>query len=445
MKINILILLLLVAFGADGQIITTYAGNGTTGYSGDGGQATAASMNWPEGICSDRNGNIIFTDDNNYVVRKISALGIITTIAGTGTRGYSGDGGTATSAALSYPRAVAADTMGNIYIVDTDTARIRKINSSGIISTIAGTGLAGYNGDGIPATAARISRPNSIAVSKNGEIFFTDAHNYRIRKIDLSGIISTIAGNGTAGYSGDGGQATSSNIGADGFITIDNSGSLFIQEDSTFRIRKIATTGIITTIAGIGINTYSGDNGPASAAGFGNAGGIAIDIAGNIYFSDATYGRIRKINATTNVITTFVGDGTPCAFSGDGGPAIAAQICAPFGITIDKNGILYFCDLGNQRIRRVRLGLAVENMTNESPQITLSPNPTTSGTFTLNVNTAVQETAKITITNVTGSTIKTLQSETNTAMDIQLNVPAGLYFVTVVTAHGVWSEKVVVE
>ncbi len=448
MHMKFVLAFLILSFGAlstNAQIISTYAGTGTAGYSGDGGQATAATMDWPEGIIADRNGNIFFTDGNNFVVRKIDASGIITTIAGTGTSGFSGDGGIATSAALSYPRTVATDTLGNIYIVDTDTSRIRKVNASGIISTIAGTGTAGYNGDGISATSARINRPNSIALSKTGEIFFTDSYNYRLRKINNLGVISTVAGNGVSGNTGDGGQATNASIGSNCYIALDYTGNIFIQEDSTFRIRKIATNGIITTIAGTGINTYSGDNGPATAAGLGNAGGIAIDNNGNIYFSDENHGRIRKIDAVTKIITTFIGDGTTCGFTGDGGPATSAQICAPFEISIDKNNVLYFCDLGNQRIRRVRLGLGVENTANEAAQITLSPNPATAGAFTLNIKTGIPEAAQITITNVTGSTVSALQGETNKAMEIQLNVPKGLYFVTVATSHGVWVEKVVVD
>ncbi len=449
MKINILILLLLVAFGADGQIITTYVGNGTLGYTGDGGQATAASIFAPASIFADRNGNLIFSDPNGSIIRKVIPSGIISTIAGVGISGTGdlGDGGQATAALLNYPMGVTADSIGNVYFIDSDSPRIRKITTSGIISTIAGTKVAGYSGDGGQATGAKMSFPVDLIIDKNGNIYFTDVKNYRVRKINSSGIISTVAGTGIAGFSGDGGPATAANIGYSYYIALDKSGNLYIGDDSTARIRKVSTTGIITTVAGTGVvgTVSTGDGGPATAAVFCLIYGLTTDNAGNLYCSDGLDGRVRKIDFSTGIITTVVGDGTPCAFGGDGGPATLAKLCTPNSISMDKNGNLFICDPGNRRIRRVKGIVSSVEQINESAQITLSPNPTTSGAFTMNVNTAVQETAKITITNVTGSTIKTLQSETNTAMDIQLNVPAGVYFVTVVTAHGVWSEKVVVE
>ncbi len=449
MKINILILLLLVAFGADGQIITTYAGTGTSGYTGDGGQATTANLTNPTSVFADINGNVFFSDPNQYVIRKIASTGIITTIAGVGPGGSGnmGDGGQATAARLIYPQGVIADSTGNVYFADSDSPRIRKINTAGIISTIAGTKVAGFSGDGGPATAAQLSGPNDLFMDKNGNIYFTDVLNYRVRKINTSGIISTIAGTGISGFSGDGGPATAAQLGYSYYITIDKVGNLYIGDDSTARIRKVSATGIISTVAGTGVvgTVSAGDGGPATSAVLGLVYGLATDNVGNLYYSEEVDGRIRKIDFATGIINTVVGDGTVCAFGGDGGPATQAKLCAPNGISIDKHGNLYINDAGNYRIRRVKGIVSSVEEINERAQITLSPNPAVSGLFSLNINTTAPETATITITNVTGSTIKTLQSETNKALDIQLNVPTGLYFVTVTTAHGVWTEKVVVE
>ncbi len=426
------------------QTITTYAGNGTAAYVGDGGQATASSINYPFGVTADTHGNLFFADAANYVIRKIDNAGIITTIAGTGAPGYSGDGGLATAATFADPEGLALDSLGNIYVTDLENATIRKINTSGIITTIAGTGTSGYNGDGIPATSALLNMPRCILI-KNGEILFSDPGNYRIRKISTSGVISTIAGTGLPGSTGDGAQATAAKLATQLSLAADKLGNFYIYQDSIFKIRKVAPNGIITSIAGTGVNVSSGDNGLATAAGIGNAGGMTVDVFNNLYFSDENHGRIRKIDHATNIVTTIVGDGTPCGFSGDGGPATNAQLCGPYDICIDKNGVLFFADQNNQRIRRVRLGLGVENTANEAAQITLSPNPATAGAFTLNISTGIPENAQITITNVTGSTVSALQGETNKAMEIQLNVPKGLYFVTVTTSHGVWVEKVVVD
>ncbi len=445
MKISILILLLLVAFGAEGQIITTYAGNGTIGYTGDGGQATSAGIFGPGGIKIDKTGNLYIADAGHYVIRKVSPAGIISTIAGTGSTGYSGDGGPATAALLGLPVSVTCDSIGNVYIVDADGVAIRKINTSGIISTIAGTGVVGYSGDGGPSTAAKINYPTDIVADNIGNVFFVDEYNNRIRKISTSGIISTIAGTGVSGFSGDGGPATAAKIGVIYAIARDKLGSIYISDDSAMRIRKISPSGITTTICGNGTQTSTGDGGAATAATIGTVLGLAIDNNGNLLLSDEEFGRIRLINQTTGIITTIIGDGTPCGFAGDGGQATAAQMCAPYGITVDKYGSIYFSDAHNHRIRSVRNTLGVTHPDEIQTSITLSPNPTTSGLFSLNINTTAPETATITITNVTGSTIKTLQTETNKAVDIQLNVPTGLYFVTVTTAHGVWTEKVVVE
>ncbi len=446
MKISILILFLLMAFGAEGQIITTYAGNGTATSGGDGGPATAAELNWPTGVCTDWNGNVYIAEAYGFRIRKVNSSGVISTYAGNGISGYGGDGGAATSAKLAQPEFIGADSIGNLYLLDSDTPRVRKVNTSGIITTIGGTGSRGYSGDGGPATAAMFGILKGMVVDKYGNVFVADLDNHRVRKINSNtGIITTIAGNGASGNSGDGGQATIASFGWVRDLAIDKLGNLYIRDDSFYRVRKVTPSGIITAVTGTSSGTISGDGGPASAASIGaNGGGLAVDAKGNIYIVEENGNSIRKIDATTGTINTVIGNGTP-GFGGDGGPASAATFYAPMGIAIGQNGNIYIADVGNMRVRYIRSTVGVSDVNEDYAQITLSPNPATSGLFSLNINTTAPETATITITNVTGSTIKTLQSETIKAVDIQLNVPTGLYFVTVTTAHGVWTEKVVVE
>jgi len=261
-------------------IITTIAGNGISGYSGDGGPATSAQLSTPIGVASDSFGNLFVADFYNLRVRKISTGGIITTIAGNGSGGYSGDGGAATSAQVN-PFDVAADGNGNVYIADFYKACIRKVSAAGVISTIAGNGTISYSGDGGPVTSAQIYNPFGVGVDTAGNLFFSDSGNSRIRKVAPSGTITTIAGNGTNGYSGDGGHAVKAALESPGDIALDGVGSVYFVDSQ--RIRKVSATGVITTVAGTGIQGFSGDGGPAINAMLNNPGGIALDNTGNLY------------------------------------------------------------------------------------------------------------------------------------------------------------------
>jgi trimeric autotransporter adhesin len=281
-------------------IITTIAGNGT---GGDGGPAYSAALSLPQGIAVDASGNVYIAEAGAYSnrIRMITvSTGIITTIAGTGTSGYSGDGGPATSAELNYPSGVAVDASGNIYIADNSNQRVRKVTAgTGIITTIAGTGTGGYSGDGGPATSAKLFTPNAVAVDASGNVYIADWWNQRIRKITAStGIITTIAGTGTAGYSGDGGPATSAELYYPNAVTVDASENVYIA-DTYDRILKVTTgTGIITSIAGNGTGGYSGDGGPATSAKLDTASGVAVDASGNVYIA-AGNNRIRKLTVST--------------------------------------------------------------------------------------------------------------------------------------------------
>ncbi len=293
-------------------VVTLIAGTGTGGFSGDGGPATAAEFLVPTGVAVDGSGNV-YIAERNQRVRKVNTSGIITTIAGTGTIGTSGDGGPATLATLDYPESVAVDGAGNIYI-GCNTV-VRKIDVSGIISTIAGTGTIGYTGDGGPATLAQVDEATGIAIDGSGNFFIADRMNSRIRKINTSGIITTFAGSGTIGvgaFGGDGGPATAAMFSGTTGVAVDGSGNIIITDEGNSRIREVNSSGIITTIAGSGTGGFYGDGGAATAAGLFVPWGTVIDAVGNIYITDAENGRIRKINCNTAPIT---GASTVCAGS----------------------------------------------------------------------------------------------------------------------------------
>jgi len=279
-------------------IITTVAGTGDAGYSGDGGLATAAELSYVSGIAVDKAGNLYIADGRNHRIRKVDAAsGIITTVAGTGVSGYSGDGGLATAAQVSFPSSVAVDSSGNLFLSDSDSYRIRKVDAlSGVITTVAGVGSYGFSGDGGPATAAKIAYSWNIAVDDNGNIYTVESE--RIRKIDvLTGIITTVAGNGSNGYSGDGGPALSAQFKGPRGMTIDSGGNIFFADAYNHRIRRVdAISGIITTVAGNGLEGYSSDQMLAPSSKLNYPYGVALDSNGVMYIADRNNSRIRKVS-----------------------------------------------------------------------------------------------------------------------------------------------------
>jgi trimeric autotransporter adhesin len=311
--------------------------------------ATGASLNFPTGIAVDPSGNLFIADRDNNRIRKVNTTGIITTVAGNGTRGYSGDGGAATSTELNLPQAVAVDAVGNLYIADRNNHRIRKVTTNGIISTVAGNGTAGFSGDGGAATSARLNYPQAVAVDEAGNLYIADRDNNRIRKVRSNGTIITIAGNGTEVFSGDGGVATSAGVFAPQNIAVDGSGNVYLA-DPSFRIRKINTTGIISTVAGNGIDGYNGDGIAATNASLSFPRGMSIDGTGNLYISDNSNNRIRKVS-TTGIISTVAG--STRGFSGDGGAATSAMLRGPYDVAVDAAGNLFIVDRANHRIRKV--------------------------------------------------------------------------------------------
>jgi sugar lactone lactonase YvrE len=337
--------------------ISTFAGNGSGGFSGDGGLATSAEMFIPFGIAVDSSNNIYIADSINGCIRKVTAsTGNITTVAGIGgSGGFSGDGGAATSAELESPQGVAVDSSGNLYIADTGNQRIRKVTAStGIISTIAGTGTSGYSGDGGVPTNAKFHTPIGIAVDSTGNIYIADTNNNRVRWIQKStGYIYTLAGTGTTGYSGNGGSAAAALLSIPNGVAVDGSGNLFIADTGNGSIRKvILSTNIISTVAGQGLGGFSGDGGLATSAKMSSPEAVAVDSNGNLYIADTGNYRIRKVTKSTLLITTVAGNGTS-GYSGDGGLATSAEMNMPQGIAVDSTFHFYLADTYNERIREV--------------------------------------------------------------------------------------------
>ena len=342
--------------------LSTIAGNGTAGNTGNGAAATSAELNSTAGVAVDSAGNLYIADANAEVIRKITAsTGAISKVAGNGTSGYSGDNGAATSAELSNPSRVAVDGAGNLYIADEGNQRIREVNvASGIITTVAGNGTNGYSGDTAGATSAELSYPYAVAVDGTGNIYIADTGNARIRKVNVStGIITTVVGNGTAGYSGDGTAATSAEISSPRSIAIDALGDLYIADFGNNRIREVnPTTGVISTVAGDGSSGYYGDGGAATSAELNAVLDVALDGAGDLYVADSSNNRIRKVTASTGMITTVAGNGTLCTTSAttgclDGGAATSGELNGPQAVAMDGIGNLYIGDTGDGRVREV--------------------------------------------------------------------------------------------
>jgi sugar lactone lactonase YvrE len=375
------------------NIITTVAGKNSVGYSGDGGPATNASLNSPSGVAFDAFGNLYIADQTNNRIRKVDTNGNITTVAGKSFSGYSGDGGPATNAYLYLPSGVAFNASGNLYIADQKNNLIRKVATNGIITTVAGGGTPTYPsiGDGGAATNASLSVPTGVTFDAFGNMYIADRYNGRIRKVDTAGNIITVAGK-SLGYSGDGGIATNATLALPFGVAFDAFGNLYIADSSNQRIRKVDTNGIITTVAGKNGSGYSGDGVAATNATLSFPSGVACDAFDNLYIADRNNNRIREVDSN-GIITTVAGNGSS-GYSGDGSAATNASLNLPIGVAFDASGNLYIADFFNSRIREVDFAgcpsfslnnVGITNAGNYTVVITSSYGSVTSAVATLTV------------------------------------------------------------
>ncbi len=434
-----------LGFVTKAQIINTIAGIGTKTYSGDNGQATAAGLYYPIATYVDPATNNIYICDNyNNAVRMINPAGVITTVAGTGAAGYNGDNIQATAAELDQPISARIDASGNLIIADAYNNRVRMVNKSGIITTIAGTGTGGYAGDNGQATAAELHVPSGIAIDATGNIFISDAYNYVIRKINTLGVITTVSGTHVNGYNGDGIQATTAEMGITGDIFIDKANNLYIPDVSNSRLRKVNAAGIITTIAGTTTAGYNGDGIQATTANINGPSSVSLDSIGNIYFTDELNERIRMIN-TSGIVSTIAGNGTT-GYNGDGIQATSAELNKPHGIWVNKYGSIYISDYWNNRVRAIYSSVdGISKVSANESIINLFPNPS-NGIFNLTIGNYEPWVANsLEVYSILGEKVCSSGNIKGSQFKIDLNnQPNGVYFVRVKSGEKVYTSKIII-
>jgi streptogramin lyase len=334
----------------DGRLTTVAGGNGD-GFSGDGGPATRAQISYPHGLAIDARGGLLIADSGNERIRRVAPNGTITTIAGTGESGTAGDSGPATGAEFDSPVDVAVGPGGEIYVAEADGNRVRRIDANGRITTIAGTGVAGFAGDGGPAVRAEMNLPLALAVH-GGDLYVADSDNGRVRRVDPNGTITTVAGNGQDDE-GDGGLATATSLDGPDNIAVGRDGTLYIADRLADRVRRVTPDGLITTVAGTGVPGFSGDGGPAAKAQVAGPDAVTVGAGGDVYVGDTLNRRVRRIDAT-GVIRTVVGNGPD--YPGDGLPAVDARLLGPQMARRGPDGLIYIADGDNHRVRRIDRG-----------------------------------------------------------------------------------------
>ena len=332
-------------------IIRTAAGADYLFGIGDGGAATAAELYMPSAVTLDGSGDVYIADTGTNRVRQVSPAGVISTVAGTGTASPGGAASSAVSTPLFYPAAVAVDQSGNLLIVESQANRIRAVGADGLIRTVAGTGVAGLGPDSLPATQTQLRWPQGLCLDRSGNLYIADTGNSRILLAPPGGSVTTAAGNGARGFSGDGGPAPIAQLNQPAACAVDSGGNLYIADTFNHSIRKVDATGSIATVAGTGIAGSGGDEGPATLASLDTPGGIAVDDNGNLYISDTGNNAIRQVTPD-GIIHIIAGTGVG-GFAGDGGPALSAWLDTPGGILLDGSGDLYFADTNNNRVREL--------------------------------------------------------------------------------------------
>jgi sugar lactone lactonase YvrE len=425
------------------QYISTYAGNGygagtgTGSYTGDGGVAVYATLNSPSAVTFDGAGNIYIADAHNHVVRKVVPTGIITTVAGTGTAGYSGDGGMATAAKLNDPNGVAVDVAGNVFIADRNNV-IRKVSTAGVISTYAGTGTAGYSGDNGHADSAQLNDPRGMAIDAYGTLFVADAGNHVIRRIDTARIITTVAGTGAFGYSGNGGAATAAKLNFPTDVAVDVFGNLYIADYWNQVVRKVDAIGNISTIAGNTVIGFGGDGALATNANLHFPSGVSVDAARNVYIADQGNSRVRKVD-TMGIITNFAGT-ISNGYSGDGGLATAARLSAPKDVTADGWGRVYIADYDNNVIRVVASTVINGIATVETKHLDIYPNPTPG-----NIEITLAATSAAPVVTVMDMAGKVVVTQVLSGKSVTIsNLIAGTYIVKVTDGGTIYRKVVTV-
>jgi len=441
-KIGLLIFVIVFACSnkMNAQTVMTIAGNGLPGFSGDTAAAIDAELYGPYGVALDGLGNIYIIDQLNQRIRKIDASGIIITIAGTGTAGYSGDSGLAMNAQINLPRGIAADDSGNVYIADYGNNCIRKVDNMGYITTIAGTGHPGYTGDNGPAVAAKLNSPSGVAVDNKGNIFIADRSNQVVRKVNSAGIITTFAGNGIYGYNGDNWpSALLASFEFPTALAVDKMGNVYIADQFNERIRMVDTSGYISTVWGDGNIGFSPDNDPATLSWMCEPDGVALDSIGDIYVSDECDHRIRKLEAGAGAVITIAGNGIS-GYNGDSASALLTEIGDCKGIASDPSGIVYFADWNNNRVNAITSTLYSPSLQQSISGVRIYPNPT-QGNFTINITSNSNQQAKLVISNVLGETVKIATVATNKDQQVSLNAATGIYFISATTPDSKWNGK----
>jgi len=425
----------LYANPSNAQNINLFAGVPlNAGNTGDGGAATSAKFISPHTICIDKSGNVYIADMDAHRVRIVDASGTVNAFAGTGTGGNTGDGSAATSATLGWPSGLAVDTSGNVYISDVYYHVIRKVNSAGIISTIAGTGTQGFSGDGSAATSAALNFPVALGLDAIGNLFVVDRVNARIREIDTAGIINTVVGTGTQGYYGDGGAATSAQINYPANVTFDGSGNMYIADQINQRIRKVNTSGTISTIVGVGTAGFSGDSSAATSAELNSPFSVVFDTSGNMFIADEGNNRVRMVDLAGNIYT-YAGDGTH-GYGGDGGPAISAQL-TPLDVKVNSDNTLLIADMIHNNVREIEPGvLSIEEFKKVNNALNLYPNAN-NGTFTLSGTIDTKnDVVQLDVLDITGKIIfadnaRVKNKNLNKQITLPESTPAGHYILRV--------------